>query len=311
LNLNLPAGSRFAIEIEMKKLLVLAGPTASGKTRTAIRWSQTLGGAPIVNADSRQFYQEMSIGTAKPTAEELAAAPHYLFDDRSIHTPFDVGDYEREALALLAKLFKTHDQIILTGGSGLYIRALCEGLDEFPEVTEVAKQKVANIFEKEGLLGLQAILAKLDPETYHKIDLQNPRRLVRALEVCYIEGLPYSSYLKKPKKERPFVPVYYCLEWDRAELYDRINRRVDLMQKAGLEAEAEALFPHRTLRSLQTVGYREFFNYFLDEQITLPETIEMIKQNTRRYAKRQITWFKQLSNCVYFHPDEWEEVLSR
>lgn len=295
----------------MKKLLVLAGPTASGKTKTAIRWSQVLGDVPIVNADSRQFYQEMSIGTAKPTPEELAAAPHFLFDDRSIHTSFDVGDYEQEALALLTQLFETHDQVILVGGSGLYIRALCEGLDEFPEVTESAKEKVADIFEKEGLHGLQAALAQLDSETYQRIDLQNPRRLVRALEVCYIEGLPYSSYLKKPKKERPFIPVYHCLEWDRATLYERINLRVDLMIAAGLEAEARSLFPHQALRSLHTVGYREFFNYFSDENITLIETVELIKQNTRRYAKRQLTWFKTLPDCFYFHPDNWEEGLAR
>ena len=295
----------------MKKLLVLAGPTASGKTTTAIRWSQSLGKIPIINADSRQFYQEMSIGTAKPSQEELATAPHYLFDHKSIHTPYDVGDYEREALSLLERLFKTHDQAILVGGSGLYIRALCEGLDEFPEVTVEAKQRVAGIFEKEGLPGLQAQLAQLDPETYGKIDLQNPRRLFRALDVCYIEGLPYSSYLKRPKKERPFVPVYYCLEWERATLCDRINQRVDLMLKAGLEAEAKGLYPHRALRSLQTVGYREFFSYFSDSNITLSETVEMIKQNTRRYAKRQITWFKQLPDCVYFHPDEWEEILGK
>lgn len=293
----------------MKKLLVLAGPTASGKTGTAIRWSQALGNIPILNADSRQFYQEMSIGTAKPTPAELAAAPHYLFDDRSVHTPFDVGDYEREALALLEQLFSKHDQVILTGGSGLYIRALCEGLDEFPEVTEAARQKVSDIFEKEGLPGLQAVLAQLDPETYNKIDLQNPRRLVRALEVCYIEGHPYSSYLKKSKKNRPFVPVYYCLEWERAKLYERINLRVDLMIEAGLEAEAKKLFPYRKLRALQTVGYREFFEYFSNKEITLPQTIEMIKQNTRRYAKRQITWFKNLPECVYFHPENWEAVL--
>jgi len=294
----------------MKKLLVLAGPTASGKTNTAIRWSQALGNIPIVNADSRQFYQEMSIGTAKPTPVELAAASHFLFDHISIHTPYDVGDYEREALALLTQLFETHDQVILVGGSGLYIRALCEGLDEFPEVTEKAKQKVTDILDQEGLPGLQAVLAKLDPETYQKIDLQNPRRLVRALEVCYTENLPYSRYLKKSKKERPFVPVYYCLEWERSTLYDRINLRVDLMLEAGLEAEAKSLFEHRDLRALQTVGYREFFNYFSDEKISLPETVEMIKQNTRRYAKRQITWFKQLPNCVYFHPDDWEKTLT-
>ena len=295
----------------MKKLLVLAGPTASGKTTTAIRWSQSLGDVPIINADSRQFYQEMSIGTAKPSPKELASAPHYLFDHKSIHTPYDVGDYEREAVSLLNTLFETHDQAILVGGSGLYIRALCEGLDEFPEVTEVAKQKVADIFEKEGLDGLQAALAKLDPETYHKIDLQNPRRLFRALEVCHIEGLPYSSYLKKSKKERPFVPVYHCLKWERATLYERINQRVDLMLEAGLEAEAKGLFSYRELRSLQTVGYREFFSYFSDSNITLSETVELIKQNTRRYAKRQITWFKQLPDCVYFHPDEWEEILGK
>jgi len=293
----------------MKKLLVLAGPTASGKTKTAIRWSQALGNIPIVNADSRQFYQEMSIGTAKPTPEELAAAPHYMFDDRSIHTSFDVGDYEKEALALLDQLFKKHEQIILTGGSGLYIRALCEGLDEFPDVTDEARQKVSDIFKKEGLPGLQAVLAQLDSETYNKIDLQNPRRLVRALEVCYIEGLPYSSYLKKSKKERSFIPVYHCLEWDRTQLYERINLRVDLMLEAGLETEAKRLFPHQALRALHTVGYREFFNYFSNEEITLSETVELIKQNTRRYAKRQITWFKTFPKCVYFHPKEWKQRL--
>jgi len=297
--------------MQKKYLIILAGPTASGKTRTAIRLSQHWNDAPILNADSRQFYQEMTIGTAKPTPEEIAAAPHYLFDDRSIQEPLTVGRYEAEVLELLDNLFQKQDVVILTGGSGLYIRAVCEGLDEFPEVTEVARKEVAAIDKKNGLKGLQEELLKLDPDYFSQVDQQNPRRLIRALEVCFTSGKPYTYFLTKPKKERPFTTINLCLKWDRPLLYQRINQRVDQMMKDGLLEEARTLYPFRELRSLQTVGYKELFAFFNKEYDALEEVTSQIKQNTRRYAKRQITWFKNLPDCFYFHPDDYKKAIAK
>lgn len=289
----------------------MAGPTASGKTSTAIRLSQQWNNAPIINADSRQFYKEMTIGTAKPSDEEMAMAPHYLFNDRSIHQPLTVGQYETEVLELLNILFQKHDVIILTGGSGLYIRAVCEGLDEFPEVTAKARELVADIYEKIGLKGLQEKLAELDPEYFSRVDQQNSRRLVRALEVCISSTQPYTHFLTQPKKKRDFTTINFCLKWERPLLYQRINQRVDKMMAEGLLEEVKTLLPFRELRPLRTVGYRELFDFFDKKYDTLEEAVGQIKQNTRRYAKRQITWFKNLPDCFYFHPEAYKEAVNK
>jgi tRNA dimethylallyltransferase len=246
-------------------------------------------GTEIISGDSRQFYTEMEIGNARPTAEELAGAKHHFVADRSIHSPISAGGFEREGLACLRGIFERHDYAILTGGSGLYLRALCEGLDKFPDVTDAARTQVQKLVEEQGLTGLQAELERLDPEHFAKVDQQNPRRLERALQVCYSAGQPYSSFLGKRAK-RDFKCVYLRTHPERPVLYDRINRRVDLMLEEGLEAEVKALLPHRHLPVLQTVGYQEWWPY-LDGTYSRDRAVELVKQNSRRYAKRQVTWF--------------------
>jgi len=288
-------------------LIVLSGPTASGKTSLAIRLAQHFQTA-IVSADSRQFFREMNIGTAKPTAEELAQAPHYFIDSHSITEDYSVGQYEREALELLQTLFQTHDTVILTGGSGLYINALCQGMDQFPEVPEAIRQSVEDDLEKRGIDYLQEELRTADPQYYAEVDLNNPHRLIRALSVCRSSGRPYSSFRKSGAAARFFRPIYLQLHWPRAELYSRINHRVDLMLEAGLEEEARSLYPQKHMTALQTVGYQEFFDYF-DGNISRGKAIELIKRNSRRYAKRQLTWFRRDGHWKRFRPGEWEEIL--
>ena len=231
----------------------------------------------------------MEIGNARPTPEELAAAKHHFVADRSIHEPLTAGGFEREGLARLKTIFANHDYAVLVGGSGLYLRALCEGLDEFPEVTDAARTQVQKLVEGQGLPGLQAELERLDPDHFAVVDQQNPRRLERALQVCYSSGQPYSSFLGK-RAMRDFTCVYLRLHPERPLLYDRINRRVDLMLRQGLEEEARALQPYRNLPVLQTVGYQEWWPFF-DGDYTRERAVELIKQNSRRYAKRQVTWF--------------------
>lgn len=272
----------------LKTLIVLGGPTASGKTALAIQLAQHYG-TEIISGDSRQFYQEMEVGNARPTAAELAEAKHHFIADRSIHAPISAGGFEREGLSCLQTIFERQDYAILTGGSGLYLRALCEGLDKFPEVTEAARTQVQKKLEEQGLAGLQTELALLDPEHFAVVDRQNPRRLERALQVCYSAGQPYSSFLGKRTK-RGFKCVYLRTHPDRALLYERINQRVDLMLEDGLEAEVQTLHPHRQLPVLQTVGYQEWWPYF-DGTYDRDRAVELVKQNSRRYAKRQVTWF--------------------
>lgn len=231
----------------------------------------------------------MKIGNARPDKTELAAAKHHFIADRSIQEPLTAGGFEREGLACLKTIFDRNDFAVLAGGSGLYLRALCEGLDEFPDVTDEARTQVQELVDGQGLPGLQAELERLDPVHFAVVDQQNPRRLERALQVCYSSSQPYSSFLGKRAK-RDFVCVYLRLHPDRALLYDRINRRVDVMLELGLEAEARALFPHRHLPILQTVGYQEWWPFFAKEY-SQDRAVELIKQNSRRYAKRQVTWF--------------------
>ncbi len=283
--------------MDCKYLIVVGGPTASGKTGLGIRLAQHFN-TEILSADSRQFYREMNIGTAKPTQEELAQATHHFIDNLSVHDTYSVGDYEREALDLLEKLYQKHDVVIMVGGSGFFIRAVCEGLDEFPEVPMHIREELNQLFENEGITPLQYELKELDPAYYSQVDTQNPKRLLRALEVCRATGQPFSHFHNKEKSPRPFVPVYIGLDWEREALYERINKRVDMMIEAGLEQEARELHPLRHLTSLQTVGYQEWFDFF-DGKIDREEAIRLIKRNSRRYAKRQMTWFRKVEGMQW------------
>jgi len=272
------------------RLIVIGGPTASGKTALAIEVAKHFG-TEIISGDSRQFYTEMKIGNARPTEEELAQVPHHFIADRSLMDPLTAGRFAEQALDLLEKLFERHEVVVLTGGSGLYLRALCEGLDVFPDVTEAAQTQVQKMVEEQGLPGLQAELERLDPAYFASVDQQNARRLERALKVSLSSGKPYSSFLGN-RPERPFTCEYFTTSLPRPELYDRINRRVELMLEAGLEAEAITLRPFRHLPVLQTVGYRDWWPYF-DGEYSRERAVELIRQNSRRYAKRQVTWFRK------------------
>ena len=291
-----------------KYLIIVGGPTASGKTKMAIELAQHYQ-TEIISCDSRQFYQEMHIGTAKPSAEELNQAPHHFIGHLSITQDYNVGDFEQDALQLLEKLYQKYDQVILVGGSSLYIKALCEGLDTFPAVPASIRAQWNKVFEEEGIQALQKALLKHDPEYYEEVDLQNPNRLIRALSVFTSSGHPFSSFRTKTKVDRPFTPIYLKMEWDRALLYERINQRVDQMLEAGLLEEAKSLFPHRALNALQTVGYQELFD-FIEGKTNLAEGLELIKRNTRRYAKRQLTWLRKEEQWKPVTPGALQEAIN-
>ena len=291
----------------MKLLIVIGGATATGKTELAIalaRHFQT----EILSADSRQFYREMSIGTAKPTEAELAAVPHHFINSLSIREEYSVGDFERDALILLEKIFQKNETAILVGGSGLFIRALCEGLDKFPPVPASMLKELEEIFQTQGIEPLQKELLEKDPAYYGQVDLNNPQRLLRALSVCRASGRPFSSFQSSEKTARPFTPIYILLQMDRKQLYEKINRRVDWMMEHGLPEEARALFSERRLNALQTVGYQELFEHF-EGKISLPEAVEKIKQNSRRYAKRQETWFRKAPHWEPFSPEDKDKII--
>ncbi|MDO7591966.1 MAG: tRNA (adenosine(37)-N6)-dimethylallyltransferase MiaA [Flavobacteriales bacterium] len=279
-----------------KRLLYVAGPTASGKTALAIALAKHFD-TEIVSCDSRQFYKEMTLGTAVPNSEELAAAPHHFIQQRSIREPYSVGDFQREALKTLKTLFKTKDTVILVGGSGMYADALIDGLDVFPEIDSQIRLDLIAKLHDEGIEALSVQLKKLDLTYYEKVDLDNPHRLIRALEVCLESGLPYSSFLGNKKAPDFFTTKKIVIQWKRQTLYQRINLRVDQIVAAGLEEEARKLYPNKNENALQTVGYREWFIHF-DGTTDKATAIEEIKKNTRRYAKRQITWFKRYSDAV-------------
>ncbi len=291
----------------MKTLIVIAGPTASGKTAFAIEMAKALN-TVILSADSRQFYKEMRIGTAAPTEEELNQAKHYFVHHLSIEDKYDVADYERDAIALLDELFKTHDAVIMTGGSGLFIDAVCNGIDVMPDVKPEIREKVQKLYDEGGLHPMQEALKHLDPEYYAVVDQQNPRRLQRALEVCYQTGQPFSSFRSGNTIQRNFSVRKYALLWDRQALIHRIDRRVEMMIEQGLLEEAKALYPKRHLNALNTVGYKELFAYF-DGDCALDEAVEQIKIHTRQYAKRQMTWLRKDSEYQWITPNELEEVL--
>jgi len=284
------------------QLIVIAGPTASGKTAAAIRLAQYFN-TVILSADSRQFYKEMSIGTAKPDAEELSAATHHFIDSHSINDLFSVGDFEKQGLALLNELFKVHNVVILVGGSGLYIKALCEGFDDIPQSNEGVRELLNNELAQNGIAPLQQELKSVDPDYYNEVDINNPQRIIRALEVYRSTGQPFSSYRKAAINKRPFRCVKIALDLPRDVLYGRINNRVDIMVEQGLINEVQSLLPYRLLNALNTVGYSELFDYF-DGKTDIGKAIELIKQNTRRFAKRQLTWFRKDKEIHWLKPEE-------
>jgi tRNA dimethylallyltransferase len=290
-----------------KTLLVLAGPTAVGKTTTAIKLAQHYQ-CPILSFDSRQFYMGMKIGTAAPTEDELKAAEHFFIGHLNLEDYYNVSMFEQEALALLQNLFTKHDIVITTGGSGLYIQALCEGIDDLPDADKSLRAKLQSDLEKKGITWLQKEVQNIDPEYYSIVDTQNPKRLLRALEVFLATGKTYTSQRTAEKKERPFHIIKLALNLPRPELFSRINLRVENMIEKGLVDEAKSLLPKRELNSLNTVGYKEIFT-FLDGDYTLEEAKEKIKTNTRRYAKRQITWFKKDLEYTWFEPQNIEEMV--
>lgn len=283
-------------------LIVIAGPTASGKTAAAIDIAKHYN-TVVVSADSRQFYREMSIGTAKPTDAELSTIKHYFINSLSVTETYTAGDYEKQSLELLNELFKVHNVVVLAGGSGLFIKAVCEGFDEFPDVDPGIRIRLNNNFETKGLIYLQEQLKISDPEYYTQVDLGNPQRIIRALEVFEGTGKPYSAYRKSSANKRPFNTIKLGLNMDRPALYKRINHRVDEMVKQGLINEVESLLPYRHLNALNTVGYSEVFDYF-DGKTDFETAIELIKQNTRRFAKRQVTWFGKDKTIHWLKADE-------
>lgn len=288
----------------MNKLIVVVGPTAIGKTAKAIELAKHFG-CEIISADSRQFYQEMTIGTAVPSAEELSAVKHHFVQHISINDSYSVGQFERDALSCLDSLFEKNQTQIMVGGSGLYIDAVTQGLDNFPKVDENIKNQVQRNYEQSGLVYLQNELKQRDFSFYTKIEqenpqtLQNPQRMIRYVSVCMAENKPYSSYLKKEKIQRNFEPIYIGLTADREVIYDRINQRVDIMISNGLLKEVENLYSYKDNNALQTVGYRELFDFF-EDKLSLEEAIEEIKKNTRRFAKRQLTWFNRNDAIKWF-----------
>lgn len=290
-----------------KTLISIVGPTAIGKTALAIQIAQHFG-TEIISADSRQFFKEMAIGTAKPNAEELAAAKHHFIDSHAVTQLFSTGDFEVEGLKKLEEIFREHDVAIMVGGSGLYVNALINGLDEMPDIDLSIREKLNRQFEEEGLAVIQNQLAHLDPEYFAKVDQQNPQRMIRGLEVFLSTGKKLSSMLSATKKERPFNIIKIGLNTDRAVLYDRINRRVDQMIAEGLLDEVKVLTPFKQYNALNTVGYSELFDY-LDGKLSLEDAIAAIKQNTRRFAKRQLTWFRRDSEINWFEPDDRYNIM--
>lgn len=289
-------------------LVVLAGPTAVGKTSAAIGLAQRFG-TEIISCDSRQFYREMRIGTAVPSTDELAQVPHHFIGHLSIHQQYDVSRFETEALKKLEELFKTHKVVIMTGGSGLYINAVCKGFDELPDKDPMLRKRLQEVFEKKGIVALQEQLRKLDPLYFEKVDKNNPNRLLRGIEVCLITGKPYSQMRKGQIKARPFRVVKIALNRERQELFNRISERTDMMIVEGLLEEVKSLLPHRHENALNTVGYKELFEY-LDGTISLEQAITKIKTNTRRYAKRQLTWFKKDPEYHWLHPERIADIAS-
>jgi tRNA dimethylallyltransferase len=290
-----------------KTLIIIAGPTAIGKTALAIRLAKHLK-TEIISADSRQFYREMNIGTAKPSEAELKEVKHHLINSHSVLDQYNAGDFEKESIQIINKLFIDHEQVIMVGGSGLFINAVCNGFDQLPVASEKIRDHLNKLFAEKGIEFLQERLKKIDPVYHEEVDIFNPQRIIRALEVFESTGKTFSSLRTNLKKQRPFNIVKIGLITDRNILYERINLRVDQMINDGLIEEVESLKSFQHLNPLNTVGYSEIFNY-LDGKSNREEAIEKIKQNTRRFAKRQITWFKKSEDINWFKPDELESII--
>lgn len=284
--------------MKSKQLIYIAGPTAVGKTHLSVELAKHYN-TEIISCDSRQFYKEMHIGTAVPSPEEMDGVPHHCIQHKSIEESYTVGDFETEALGILDKLFETKDVVFMVGGSGLYADAVMQGLDQFPPIPSEVREQIRFFYKSHGIESLQELLRENDPKHYARVDRDNPKRLMRALEVCLASGKPYSSFLGQHKAKRPFESKVIVLHCPRTVLYERINGRVEEMIDAGLEAEVKALEAHKGLNALKTVGYNEFFKYF-NEELSLEECIAEIQKNTRRYAKRQITWFKRYEDGYVF-----------
>ncbi len=286
----------------MKTLFVLLGPTAVGKTTLALELAERIG-SPIINADSRQIYRDLRIGTAAPTAEQLARVQHYFVGTLAVTDYYSAARYETEALQLIERLFRDHEQLLLTGGSMLYIDAVCNGIDDIPTISTDVREHLRERLQDEGLERLCEELRLLDPEYYAQADLHNTRRIVHALEVCYQSGRTFTSFRTATHKQRPFRIVKLGLRREREEIFARINSRVDQMMADGLLEEARTLLPHRDENALNTVGYKEMFQV-LDGTWELPFAVERMKKNTRVYAKKQMTWFARDPEIQWFHPDE-------
>jgi len=291
-----------------KYLIVLAGPTASGKTETAIKLAKALG-TEIISADSRQIYKEMTIGTAVPSSEELTAVKHHMIQHVSIKQNYDVARYEQEVLLLLDELFAKYDHVVLSGGTGLYLDAVCKGLDNIPETSPEIRASVQNFLKDKGLTALQDEVKTKDPEYYAQVDKNNPRRLQRALEVIWQTGQTFSFYRKQKPFPRSFEIIRTAIETERQLLHNRINLRVESMVNNGLVEEARKLYPNKNLNALNTVGYKELFEY-LEGKTTLNEALEQIKTNTRQYAKRQLTWFRKNNEYKWFKKDDLQALLT-
>ncbi|WP_297931468.1 tRNA (adenosine(37)-N6)-dimethylallyltransferase MiaA [uncultured Alistipes sp.] len=291
-----------------KRLIVVVGPTGSGKTDLSIRLAQHYG-APILSTDSRQVYRGMPVGTAQPTPAQLAAVEHHFIASHEVTDELNCGSYEVQALACLERLFASVDCVVAVGGSGLYVKALCEGMDDLPQADAAVREELARQLEREGVEALAERLRALDPVYWEQVDRRNPARVVRALEVCLQTGLPYSAQRTGRRHARPFSIVKIGVDLPREELYARIDRRVDEMIARGLEAEARAMYPYRRLNALQTVGYRELFDYF-EGRTGYDEAVELVKRNSRRYAKRQLTWFRRDGEVHWFAPGQLDEMIA-
>lgn len=290
-----------------KTLIVLIGPTGVGKTELSLRIAEHFD-TSIISSDSRQLYADLKIGTAAPTEEQLKRVPHHFVGTLKLTDYYSAAQYEIEVLHLLSDLFKTKDVVVMTGGSMMYVDAVCKGIDDIPTVDNETRELLKQRYEQEGLEPLCAELKLLDSEYYKIVDLKNPKRVIHALEICYMTGKTYTSFRTRNIKERPFRIIKVGLTREREELYDRINRRVDMMMEEGLLEEAQGVYAHKHLNSLNTVGYKEIFKY-LDGEWTLPFAIEKIKQNSRIYSRKQMTWFRRDTDIQWFHPEQEREIL--
>ncbi len=292
-----------------RTLIVVVGPTAVGKTEVTLDIARQLN-TEILSADSRQIFKELKIGAATPSGEQLRQVPHHFVGTHSIFDHYTAGMFELDALERLQEIFSRKNQAVMTGGSGLYINAVCHGIDALPKVDPGVRQNLIDQYENEGTEGIRQRLKVLDPTSYQQIDLKNPKRILKALEITLTTGKPYSAFLTRQRKDRPFSMLKIGLNRDRQELYLRINQRVDQMLEEGLLEEARGLHPYQHLNALNTVGYKELFRYF-DNEVSYDEAVRLIKRNTRRYAKRQLTWFSRDNEIEWFHPDQQQKIQQK